>query len=162
METHHAHCMPDLPLFVAIVAITRAAQTGRELNMSIHMYPCECRVVACSGGFIKRDGRSREGEVLVSRLTDRPLRPMFENGWSQDTQVRLEWCSLSLSHAQLSFCFKNDRLCLFLWTPLAHLEVPIRSLCQIFKKAKCTNHRQLCDGLCCQLCNQLCGGLLIP
>lgn len=42
----------------------------------------------CSGGFIKRDGRSRESEVLVSRLTDRPLRPMFEKGWNRETQVR--------------------------------------------------------------------------
>lgn len=56
------------------------------MHMSVHMYT-HCDVLDCSGGFIKRDGRSREGEVLVSRLTDRPLRPMFENGWSQDTQV---------------------------------------------------------------------------
>ncbi|KAA6427955.1 MAG: polynucleotide phosphorylase [Trebouxia sp. A1-2] len=43
-----------------------------------------------SGGFIKRDGRSRESEVLVSRLTDRPIRPMFEKGWNRETQV-LTW-----------------------------------------------------------------------
>lgn len=44
----------------------------------------------CSGGFVKRDGRPRDSEVLTSRLIDRPLRPMFEKGWSKDTQV-LAW-----------------------------------------------------------------------
>ncbi|GFR41812.1 hypothetical protein Agub_g2582 [Astrephomene gubernaculifera] len=43
-----------------------------------------------SGGFVKRDGRPRDSEVLVSRLVDRPLRPMFAKGWANDTQV-LEW-----------------------------------------------------------------------
>lgn len=43
-----------------------------------------------SGGFVKRDGRPRDSEVLTSRLIDRPLRPMFEKGWAKDTQV-LAW-----------------------------------------------------------------------
>lgn len=40
-----------------------------------------------SGGFVKRDGRPRDAEVLVSRLVDRPLRPMFAKGWANETQV---------------------------------------------------------------------------
>ncbi|PNW83947.1 hypothetical protein CHLRE_04g214501v5 [Chlamydomonas reinhardtii] len=43
-----------------------------------------------SGGFVKRDGRPRDAEVLVSRLVDRPIRPMFAKGWANDTQI-LEW-----------------------------------------------------------------------
>jgi len=43
-----------------------------------------------AGGFLKRDGRPRDPEVLISRLIDRPLRPMIKNGWSHDTQV-LSW-----------------------------------------------------------------------
>lgn len=42
----------------------------------------------CSGSFIKRE-RVKDGEVLVSRLVDRPLRPMFQQGWSNETQVGL-------------------------------------------------------------------------
>ena len=45
---------------------------------------------ACSGGFLKRDARQRDNEVLVARLVDRPLRPMFPQGWANDTQV-LTW-----------------------------------------------------------------------
>jgi polyribonucleotide nucleotidyltransferase len=39
------------------------------------------------GGFIKREGRPAEREILVSRLIDRPLRPMFEKGYYNEVQV---------------------------------------------------------------------------
>lgn len=38
-------------------------------------------------GFIKREGRPTERETLVSRLIDRPLRPMFEEGFYQEAQI---------------------------------------------------------------------------
>lgn len=38
-------------------------------------------------GFIKREGRPAEREILVSRLIDRPLRPMFEEGYYNEVQV---------------------------------------------------------------------------
>lgn len=38
-------------------------------------------------GFIKREGRPSEKEVLVSRLIDRPLRPMFPDGYFKEVQV---------------------------------------------------------------------------
>ncbi|PIS01627.1 MAG: polyribonucleotide nucleotidyltransferase [Chlamydiae bacterium CG10_big_fil_rev_8_21_14_0_10_35_9] len=40
-----------------------------------------------ASGFIKREGKPSEREVLVSRLTDRPIRPMFEDGYYKDTQL---------------------------------------------------------------------------
>jgi polyribonucleotide nucleotidyltransferase len=39
------------------------------------------------GGFFKREGRPSEREILTSRLTDRPLRPLFPEGWSNETQI---------------------------------------------------------------------------
>lgn len=39
------------------------------------------------GGFIKREGRPTEREILMSRLIDRPLRPMFEKGYFNEVQV---------------------------------------------------------------------------
>lgn len=38
-------------------------------------------------GFIKREGRPTEREILLSRLIDRPLRPMFEEGYYNEVQV---------------------------------------------------------------------------
>jgi polyribonucleotide nucleotidyltransferase len=39
------------------------------------------------GGFIKREGRPSEKEVLTSRLIDRPIRPLFPEGFLHETQV---------------------------------------------------------------------------
>ncbi|MCC6389646.1 MAG: polyribonucleotide nucleotidyltransferase [Bryobacterales bacterium] len=39
------------------------------------------------GGFIKREGRPTEREILTSRLIDRPIRPLFPEGYMCDTQV---------------------------------------------------------------------------
>ena len=39
------------------------------------------------GGFFKREGRPSEKETLVSRLIDRPIRPLFPEGFKCDTQV---------------------------------------------------------------------------
>jgi polyribonucleotide nucleotidyltransferase len=39
------------------------------------------------GGFFKREGRPSEKETLVSRLIDRPIRPLFPEGYACETQV---------------------------------------------------------------------------
>lgn len=39
------------------------------------------------GGFFKREGRPSEKEILSARLIDRALRPLFPNGYYQDTQI---------------------------------------------------------------------------
>jgi polyribonucleotide nucleotidyltransferase len=39
------------------------------------------------GGFIKREGRPTEREILTSRMIDRPLRPLFPEGYSCETQI---------------------------------------------------------------------------
>ncbi len=39
------------------------------------------------GGYFKREGRPSENETLVSRLIDRPIRPLFVDGYKNDTQV---------------------------------------------------------------------------
>src|SRR5690606_7246576 len=39
------------------------------------------------GGFIKREGRPSEKAILASRLIDRPIRPLFADGFRNDVQV---------------------------------------------------------------------------
>ena len=39
------------------------------------------------GGFFKREGRPTEVEILTSRMTDRPIRPLFPKGYRFETQV---------------------------------------------------------------------------
>ncbi|MEK7751311.1 MAG: polyribonucleotide nucleotidyltransferase, partial [Acidobacteriota bacterium] len=50
----------------------------REYTYAAGRYP---------GGFIKREGRPTEKEVLTCRLIDRPIRPLFPEGFSCETQV---------------------------------------------------------------------------
>ncbi|HSX13603.1 MAG TPA: polyribonucleotide nucleotidyltransferase [Chlamydiales bacterium] len=51
-----------------------------------------------AGGFIKREGRPAEREILISRLIDRPLRPMFEEGYYNEVQILAYVFSYDLSH----------------------------------------------------------------
>lgn len=39
------------------------------------------------GGFIKREGRPKDKEILVSRLIDRPMRPLFDKSFGRDIQI---------------------------------------------------------------------------
>ena len=39
------------------------------------------------GGFFKREGRPTERETLLSRLIDRPIRPLFVDGFKNEVQV---------------------------------------------------------------------------
>ena len=40
------------------------------------------------GGYIKREGRPSEKEILIARMTDRPIRPLFPKGFYNETQVQ--------------------------------------------------------------------------
>jgi len=39
------------------------------------------------GSFFRREGRTTNDEILVCRLMDRPIRPLFPKGWFIDTQI---------------------------------------------------------------------------
>src|SRR5215211_520268 len=66
----------------------------REPNAAVGFFPLsvdyEERMYAAGkipGGFIKREGRASEAGTLASRLTDRPLRPLFPKEYRNDIQV---------------------------------------------------------------------------
>jgi polyribonucleotide nucleotidyltransferase len=50
------------------------------------------------GGFIKREGRPTEHSILASRLTDRPIRPLFPKGYRNDVQVVITVLSADLEN----------------------------------------------------------------
>src|SRR3569832_74750 len=50
------------------------------------------------GGYFKREGRPTEKETLVSRLIDRPVRPLFVDGWRCETQVIITTLSHDLEN----------------------------------------------------------------
>jgi polyribonucleotide nucleotidyltransferase len=50
------------------------------------------------GGWFKREGRATTKETLVSRLIDRPLRPLFEEGYNGDTMITAQVISFDGEH----------------------------------------------------------------
>ncbi len=64
------------------------------------------------GGFIKREGKPTEREILISRLIDRPLRPMFEDGYFNELQVLTYVLSYDGVHAPdpLAICAASAAL----------------------------------------------------
>jgi polyribonucleotide nucleotidyltransferase len=50
------------------------------------------------GGYFKREGRPTEKETLTSRLIDRPIRPLFADGWRCDTQIIITTLSHDLEN----------------------------------------------------------------
>jgi len=75
----------------SVVLVT--AVSGDE-RPGIDFFPLTCDYVEKTfaagkipGGFFKREGRQRDEEILTSRLMDRPCRPLFPEGYRNDTQV---------------------------------------------------------------------------
>jgi polyribonucleotide nucleotidyltransferase len=67
---------------------------AKEPKEGIDFLPLTCNYVEkfyaagrIPGGYFKREGRPTERETLISRLIDRPIRPLFAEGWRCDTQV---------------------------------------------------------------------------
>ncbi len=75
-----------------VVLVTAcAAQTKREginfLPLTVDYREAFYAAGKIPGGFFKREGRPSEKEILTSRLIDRPIRPLFPEGWQCETQV---------------------------------------------------------------------------
>ena len=67
---------------------------SKEPREGVDFFPLSCdfeeklySVGKIPGGFIKREGRPSEKAILTSRLIDRPLRPLFPEGYRNDVQV---------------------------------------------------------------------------
>ncbi len=66
----------------------RKAKEGRDfLPLSVHYQEKFYAGGRIPGGFFKREGRPTEKDTLTSRLIDRPLRPLFPEGFFNDVQV---------------------------------------------------------------------------
>ncbi|HEX4446135.1 MAG TPA: polyribonucleotide nucleotidyltransferase, partial [Polyangiaceae bacterium] len=75
----------------SVVLVT--AVSGDE-RPGLDFFPLTCDYVEKTfaagkipGGFFKREGRQRDEEILTSRLIDRPCRPLFPEGYKNDTQI---------------------------------------------------------------------------
>ncbi|KNY23669.1 polyribonucleotide nucleotidyltransferase [Methylobacterium sp. ARG-1] len=73
---------------LATVVATKEPKPGIDfLPLTVNYQERAYAAGRIPGGYFKREGRPSEKETLVSRLIDRPIRPLFVNGWRNDTQV---------------------------------------------------------------------------
>lgn len=77
----------DTMLLCTACANTEAAPNADFFPLRVDYQENFSSVGKTLSGFIKRQGRPSEKEVLISRLIDRPLRPMFEDGYYNEVQV---------------------------------------------------------------------------
>src|SRR5215470_12057187 len=74
-----------------VIATVVAAKTPKEgvdfLPLTVNYQEKFFAAGRIPGGYFKREGRPTEKETLTSRLIDRPVRPLFADGWRCDTQV---------------------------------------------------------------------------
>src|SRR5216684_1708057 len=74
-----------------VLATVVAAKTAREgvdfLPLTVDYIEKTYAAGRIPGGYFKREGRPTEKETLVSRLIDRPIPPLFVDGWRNETQV---------------------------------------------------------------------------
>ncbi len=74
----------------AVLSVTQASKKPADLDFfPLHVMYTEKLYAAgkIPGGFFKREGRPSEQETLTARLIDRPLRPLFPDGFRNDVQI---------------------------------------------------------------------------
>ena len=74
-------------VLVTTVAAESAAEDQDFFPLQVEYREKTSAAGKIPGGFIKREGRPTEKEILSSRLIDRPIRPLFPKGFKNETQV---------------------------------------------------------------------------
>ncbi|MBV37871.1 MAG: polyribonucleotide nucleotidyltransferase [Rhodospirillaceae bacterium] len=96
LETGHIARQSDGAVMVTYdeTSVLCTAVAAREARQGIDFFPLTVHYVEKTyaagkipGGFFKREGRPSEKETLTSRLIDRPIRPLFVDGFRNETQI---------------------------------------------------------------------------
>ncbi len=79
--------MDDVTVLVTVVGAKQADPGKGFFPLSVHYQEKTYAAGRIPGGFFKREGRPSEKETLTSRLIDRPIRPLFPEGFMNEVQV---------------------------------------------------------------------------
>ena len=84
---------------LATAVAAKTAKPGQDFfPLTVHYQEKTFAAGKIPGGFFKREGRPTEKETLVSRLIDRPIRPLFPKGFLNETQVLATVLSVDLQN----------------------------------------------------------------
>lgn len=79
--------MDDTVLLVTVVAQKEVSEERDFFPLTVNYQEKSYAAGRVPGGYFKREGRPTEKETLVSRLIDRPLRPLFPEGFVNEVQI---------------------------------------------------------------------------
>ena len=80
--------MDDTSVFVSVVGVKDEPAEERDFfPLTVNYQERAYAAGRFPGGYFKREGRPSEGETLIARLIDRPIRPLFPAGFTHDVQV---------------------------------------------------------------------------
>ncbi len=82
--------MDDTQVLVSVVGAKEAREGQSFFPLSVDYIEKTYAAGKIPGGFLKREGRPSEKETLTSRLIDRPIRPLFPNGYMNEVQVMIQ------------------------------------------------------------------------
>ncbi|HIF89737.1 MAG TPA: polyribonucleotide nucleotidyltransferase [Candidatus Thioglobus sp.] len=82
--------MDDTQVLVSVVGAKEAKSGQSFFPLSVDYIEKTYAAGKIPGGFLKREGRPSEKETLTSRLIDRPIRPLFPNGYMNEVQVMIQ------------------------------------------------------------------------
>ena len=85
--------MGDAMLLATVVSKTEAGEDVDFLPLSVDYQEKFASAGKIPGGFLKREGKLSDHEVLICRLVDRALRPLFPSDYHADTQVMISMIS---------------------------------------------------------------------
>ena len=89
-------CTMDDTVVLAAVTAAREAKPGQDFfPLTVDYAEKTYAAGKIPGGFFKREGRPTEKETLTSRLIDRPIRPLFPEGFHNEVQVVAQVLSLN-------------------------------------------------------------------
>jgi polyribonucleotide nucleotidyltransferase len=79
--------MDDTSVLVTVVGKKEAKADQDFFPLTVNYQEKAYAAGKIPGGFFKREGRPSEGETLIARLIDRPIRPLFPEGFKNEVQV---------------------------------------------------------------------------
>jgi polyribonucleotide nucleotidyltransferase len=79
--------MDDTSVFVSVVGKKEAVKGQDFFPLTVNYQERTYAAGKIPGGFFKREGRPSESETLIARLIDRPIRPLFPDGFTNEVQV---------------------------------------------------------------------------
>ncbi|CAM7004250.1 polyribonucleotide nucleotidyltransferase [Enterobacter hormaechei] len=79
--------MDDTAVFVTVVGQKKAKPGQDFFPLTVNYQERTYAAGKIPGGFFRREGRPSEGETLIARLIDRPVRPLFPEGFVNEVQV---------------------------------------------------------------------------